>query len=236
MDRTPAPLSRTMDGREVRLFPAGVPDAPIVYAPMFMEVGAELVDAARTRGCAPFSLVSVSHLRWDEELSPWPHDPVVSDEDHFTGESRGFLDWLLSELAPWVEAELGVAGYAQRIICGYSMAGLFALWSLYETDAFERAISCSGSLWYPGFRDFALARAPKSAPESVYLSLGDLESRCDNEALCTTETVTAELARRYREMDIPCAFELNEGDHYHDALGRLARGISWTLDRCAPAR
>ena len=50
---------------------------------------------------------------------------------------------------PWATER--IHGKASFIgIAGYSLAGLFALYALYKTDAFTRVASMSGSLWFPG--------------------------------------------------------------------------------------
>ena len=56
------------------------------------------------------------------------------------------------------------------------MAGMFALWSVHQTDAFAVCGSCSGSLWYSGFTDYLEQNALKT-PCSVYLSLGEREEK-----------------------------------------------------------
>ena len=59
-----------------------------------------------------------------------------------------------------------------RGIAGYSLAGLFAVYALYRTDVFARAASVSGSLWFPGFREYVFSHTPLCRPDCVYFSLG----------------------------------------------------------------
>ncbi len=42
-----------------------------------------------------------------------------------------------------------------------AISGLFALWALYRTDFFAGAVSASGSVWFPGFREFVLGGASR---------------------------------------------------------------------------
>ncbi|ERL11412.1 hypothetical protein HMPREF1248_0438 [Coriobacteriaceae bacterium BV3Ac1] len=48
-------------------------------------------------------------------------------------------------MVPLAQHELGEY-YGEAYISGYSLAGLFALWSLYQTDIFKGAACVSGSL------------------------------------------------------------------------------------------
>ncbi|WP_423804345.1 alpha/beta hydrolase-fold protein [Olegusella massiliensis] len=84
-------------------------------------------------------------MNWNEDLSPWEANRVLGNQDHFTGDAPAYLDWLLSVVVPLAQHELGEY-YGEAYISGYSLAGLFALWSLYQTDIFKGAACVSGSL------------------------------------------------------------------------------------------
>ena len=76
---------------------------------------------------------------------------------------------LTHQIIPFTEEKLG---YVPKFhgIAGYSLAGLFALWSVYQTDLFDWAASISGSLWFDGFLEFMKANTPKV--KFIYFSLG----------------------------------------------------------------
>lgn len=227
-------IKNEIDGKQIFIFRATTPNAPIVYASTYMEAGQAVLRQCEKLACRPFHLVSISKLRWDEELSPWPHEPVVSPEDHFTGEADGYIKCLTEQIIPWAEAAAGQP--ACRVIAGYSMGGLLALYAPHITDAFAAAVSASGSVWYPGFTAYVQTHGFRQKPAAVYLSLGDKESRTKNPWLSQTERNMAALCDLYRQQDIPSVFELNPGNHYKDADLRLAKGIKWTLDQLAAER
>lgn len=192
-----------------------------------MEAGPEILKDCRDSGCPPFALVSVSQLNWDEDLSPWPHDPVVSDDDHFTGQASAYCEFLLNVALPFAERELGKpSGW---ILGGYSMGGLFSLYAPYLTSTFSRLVCGSGSVWYPGFTEYARTHAFKKNPEAIYLSLGDKETHTKNPLLRTTQTAMEELEAHYKSLGIASTFELNHGGHYDHPSQRLAKGIRWVL-------
>lgn len=220
-------VRKVIDGRRVSVYPAEGESVPLVVLSSYAEAGPDILAACRDAGAAPFALASVSDLRWDEDLSPWPHAPVVSGDDHFTGGASEYCAFLLGEALPFAERELGKPSYL--VLGGYSMGGLFALYAPYLTDAFSKLVCASGSVWYPGFTEYARSHSFKRNPEAIYLSLGDAETRSRNPLLRTTRNAMEELEAYYRSLGIASVFELNRGGHYEHAVLRTARGIAWVL-------
>ena len=64
------PLKFEIDGKQVTFFKNEDKGAPIIYANMHTEVGHSVIEQCKKLGCRPFHLVSITSLRWDEELSP----------------------------------------------------------------------------------------------------------------------------------------------------------------------
>jgi predicted alpha/beta superfamily hydrolase len=115
------------------------------------------------------------------------------------------------------------------IIAGYSLGGLFSLYSLYETDVFTRAVSASGSMWFPGFWEYVNGHEMKAKPERIYMSLGDQEAKSKNPYLCTVQEKTEAIYKHFEEIGLPVKYELNPGNHFQNADERLAKGIAWCL-------
>ena len=116
-------------------------------------------------------------------------------------------------------------------LAGYSLAGLFAIYAAYKTDIFSRIISASGSLWFPGFEDYAKSHEFVKKPDFVYLSLGDTESKAKNKVLATVQDKTESLFELYKSKNIPVIFELNKGNHFTEPALRTAKGIKWILEQ-----
>ena len=119
--------------------------APLIYSIDYHENGQLLIAACREVGCSGFNLVTISGLHWNQELSPWPVETVISKNDNFAGGAPEWLQLLTCEVVPQVEALLDAAP-SWRMLAGYSMAGLFAVWTAFQTDLFTRILSASGSL------------------------------------------------------------------------------------------
>ena len=67
--------------------------------------------------------------------------------------------------------------YLKCYISGYSLAGLFSLYSLHELDL-DGAISVSGSLWQEGWLEYLKNHPIKN--KRIYLSLGSKEHKTRN--------------------------------------------------------
>lgn len=183
--------------------------------------------AGSKRRLPGFTLVTVSGLNWEAELSPWAAGNLFKYSEMFTGGADAYLQFLTQQVIP--QAEAGLNGILWRGLAGYSLAGLFTAYALYKTDLFSRAASMSGSLWYPGFKDFALQNTLCKTPQHLYFSLGDKEARARNQYLKTVQQCTEELAAHYRSLGINTCYELNPGGHYRNIISRSAGGIKWLL-------
>lgn len=222
-------MEKTDPGKKIiRVYKESGDDLPVLYSSDYAESGNAVLKYCREFSCPPFHLVTISGLDWESEMSPWPSEPVVRKDDTFRGKGPEYLQWLLTDAVPYAEKKLGVEKPVS-FLAGYSMAGLFALWTLYQTDFFKGAVCASGSLWYPGFDDFAAEQELKGRPQGIYLSLGEKESSVRNPVLQRTEAVYQKLEKNYREKKIRSIYERNPGNHYTDPEKRLAKGITWLL-------
>ena len=173
-------------------------------------------------------LVACQAEDWNRCFSPWPAPPAFGSES-FAGEGAQTLRWLTDECAPAIAARFGAR---EKLLCGYSLAGLFSLWAFYETGAFAGAASCSGSLWFPGWQDYM--RGKSSPPGSrVYLSLGEREERTKNRAMRSVGDATrAQYAAMQDDINLQrFALQWEPGGHFNEPEARLARGIRWLLDQ-----
>ena len=109
------------------------------------------------------------------------------------------------------------------------MAGLFALYACFISDRFDDLICVSGSVWFPGFRDFFIDNEFRKKPGKIYFSLGDKESKTRNPVLQTTDAVMRELSDDCTGRGIKSLFELNPGNHFKDYAFRMAKGIEWIM-------
>ena len=215
--------------RRVCLYKLVNDSVPLIYSIDYHENGLLLLDACQQVGCSGFNLVTISGLHWNQELSPWPVETVVSKADNFAGEAAQWLPMLTGEVVPQVEQLLD-APPLWRMLAGYSLAGLFAVWTAFHSDLFTRILSASGSMWYPGWLEYAREHRFAAPVQGVYLSVGDKESTSRNAVLQTVGERTEALADLIAERGIPAKFELNPGNHFKNPPLRVVKGIKWLLD------
>ena len=165
-----------------------------------------------------FRLIALKVDDWNRDLSPWPAPAVFGKE----GFGDGAADTLNEILSICTDQN------ATYYIGGYSLAGLFALWAAFETDAFAGAAAASPSVWFPGFLDYMQSKQIKS--KAVYLSLGDREERTKNPVMATVGDCIRKSQEILNDQGIPCALEWNQGNHFKDADLRMAKGFAWLLN------
>ena len=173
------------------------------------------------------TLVACEVSDWNAELSPW-EAPGMTDGDRFLGGGNLTLKWLEDKVIPWVKGKYESSG--ELLIMGYSLAGLFSLWSMYETDVFSGAICASGSLWIEGWSDYVKANNVKGKCK-VYLSLGGKEEKTNNARMATVGDRTREMEKVLKadENVTDSVFELNSGGHFADSVKRMVKGIKWMV-------
>ena len=162
---------------------------------------------------------------WDAELSPW-EAPQAFGTRPFAGKGPETLRWLLEGYLPYLKKRFPEAESFYTM--GYSLAGLFALWALYETDQFAGCVCCSGSLWIDGWDAYAASHGLKRE-SYVYLSLGGKEEKTENPLMKRVGDRTREQERLLSEDPNAGGSILfwNRGGHFADASERLSRGILW---------
>ena len=220
----------TINGKAVDVFLETEPGAPIIYLNTFSGEGQKVYEAAQAVGCPLFSLVTISNLDWNQDMAPWDSPAAFKNGEPFTGGADDYMRLLVEEIMPRAEKELA-GPPAWRGIAGYSLAGLFALYAIYQTDVFSRVGCMSGSLWFPGFKEYIFSHEPKRRPDCIYFSLGDKEAKTRNPILKTVQENTEELQTFYQNKGIDTVFQLNPGNHFVQGIERTIAGIRWLLNR-----
>ena len=171
------------------------------------------------------ALIGVSGANWNDDFTPWPAPAAFRGRTDFGGGADAFLKRLTQEILPEAEAALPVMP-KRRMLVGYSLAGLFAMYAA-GLGAFDEAASVSGSMWYENFLPW-LENAP-AAPMRAYFSVGDREKEGRNRAFRTIEDCTRRAAEILHARGAQTVFERNSGGHFDDPTGRMARAIEWLI-------
>lgn len=209
---------------------------PVVILNTYENEGEDVFSKCNLTSSQEYILVSISNLDWNNDMSPWFAKRINKNDADFLGEADQYLHILSNKIIPQVEEYIKdklnilVQYYA---IAGYSLAGLFAVYAGYKTDLFSKIASASGSFWFPNFSKFAKENDISSNIDKIYLSLGNKESKVNNQVLAKVEENTIELEKIYKSKGIDTIYEVNPGNHFTDAPLRMAKGIKWILeDNC----
>ena len=173
-----------------------------------------------------WTVVAIDGIDWNHDLSPWRAKTVFRGQPDFGGGAREYLRELKDRIIPTVEAD--IQPYC-RAIMGYSLAGLFAVYAALETGMFDSVASVSGSMWYPGFAEYA--ENAQWLTGYAYFSVGDKEKNSRNAAFRSIEDCTSAVIRALRSRGTETMFERNPGTHFDDPAGRMLKAARWMKAR-----
>lgn len=177
-----------------------------------------------------FSLVAFKIEDWNSELTPWEM-PLLRGKGNFGDGAAGTLEFIKNELIPALSEYANTENKEIKyILGGYSLAGLFSLWSGYQTDIFEGIAAVSPSVWYKGWIEYVEAGKPLS--EKIYLSLGDTEEKTKHQILSKIgENIRKQHEILEKSENVKTVLEWNEGNHFKNPDIRTAKGFLWVMNK-----
>lgn len=176
-------------------------------------------------GSDDWCILTVKINDWNSELTPWQSGPVFGKEGFGSG-APDTLRYMKEKAIP--DFARSHPGDGRRwLIGGYSLAGLFALWTVYQTDFFAGAAGVSPSVWYPEWIPYANSHKPLA--HSVYLSLGDREEKTRNRVMAKVGDAIREQYSLLADDGIRTTLVWNQGNHFKDNGIRMGRGFAWLL-------
>ena len=176
---------------------------------------------------ASFVMAAFAIGDWEVELTPW-HDPAVSKRQAVGEHAGESLRYITEELIPYLHQEYGEIPI---VLGGYSLGGLFSLWSGFESDCFAAIAAMSPSVWIAGWQDYA-SQHPVKSPY-VYLSLGDREEHCRDKAIAQVgNNIRWEYDHLQRTIGPDhCTLVWEKGGHFVTPHLRLARAFAWCVNK-----
>ena len=177
-----------------------------------------------------FSLVAFKIEDWNSELTPWEM-PLLRGKGNFGDGATRTLEFIKNDLIPALSECINTGNNGIKyILGGYSLAGLFSLWSGYQTDVFEGIAAVSPSVWYKKWIEYVEAEKPLS--EKIYLSLGDTEEKTKHQIL----SKIGDNIRKQHEIlensgNVKTVLEWNEGNHFKNPDIRTAKGFLWVMNK-----
>ena len=177
-----------------------------------------------------FSLVAFKIEDWNSELTPWEM-PLLRGKGNFGDGATRTLEFIKNELIPALSECINTGNNGIKyILGGYSLAGLFSLWSGYQTDIFEGIAAVSPSVWYKKWIEYV--ETEKTLSEKIYLSLGDTEEKTKHQIL----SKIGDNIRKQHEIlensgNVKTVLEWNEGNHFKNPDIRTAKGFLWVMNK-----
>lgn len=217
-----------VDGREITVFQGEYKTSPLIVLNTVQGEGEEIHKITKGLSASDFTLLSVQIDDWNSAMTPWRTEAAASWDSGYEGKADEYIESLTQRIIPEVIVRYSLCP-SFIAIAGYSLGGLFALYSMYRTDIFTRFASVSGSLWYPGFAEYTEKNIPSASPARIYISLGNKEAKTGNRIMKTVADCTERICSHYSRIGMDTFFEWNEGNHFHDAPLRMAKGIRYLI-------
>ena len=121
------------------------------------------------------------------EYTPWPEPAIRPGTPDFGGQLGQYHRELNNEILPALIDEYAL-DTEKLAYGGYSLGGLAAVMSLWETEVFASVFSLCGSFWYPGVADFIEEHPLLNRSARVYLQNGTREGEGHNNRLSEAAT------------------------------------------------
>ena len=177
-----------------------------------------------------FSLVAFKIEDWNSELTPW-EIPLLRGKGNFGDGAAGTLEFIKNDLIPALLEYINIENKEIKyILGGYSLAGLFSLWSGYQTDIFEGIAAVSPSVWYKKWIEYV--ETEKTLSEKIYLSLGDTEEKTKHQILSKIgDNIRKQYEILEKSENVKTVLEWNEGNHFKNPDIRTAKGFLWVMNK-----
>ena len=177
-----------------------------------------------------FSLVAFKIEDWNSELTPW-EIPLLRGKGNFGDGATRTLEFIKNDLIPSLSECINAGNNGIKyILGGYSLAGLFSLWSGYQTDIFEGIAAVSPSVWYKKWIEYV--ETEKTLSEKIYLSLGDTEEKTKHQILSKIgDNIRKQYEILEKSENVKTVLEWNEGNHFKNPDIRTAKGFLWVMNK-----
>lgn len=205
---------------------------PVVILNTFNNEGKEIWSECQKHNINEFILVTISNLDWNNDLTPWECMPLYNGDSKYLGYADTYLNEIEKEIIPKInnfinnDLDIQISYY---ILAGYSLAGLFALYSGFKSNVFNKIICVSGSLWYPHILEFVYENNLNKNINEVYLSLGNKEANSKIQILSTVHDNTIKIYNHINK-NVKCIYEENDGNHFKDTTFRMVKAIKHVLE------
>lgn len=171
------------------------------------------------------NVVGVPIRDWSNLLTPWPAACLYKGEPDFEGQAETTLAELCDSTIPSIERNEGLVP-ASRAICGYSLGGLFSMYAIVRSDAFDACACLSGSVWYEGWVEYLQSLNKDLRGRFAFLSLGTKERRAARPILKTVQDRMDACALILQQRGCSVHYQMGPGNHLYQIPERLTAGLA----------
>ena len=210
-----------MGDKVMEIYKYGNDQASMVLIQMVGEhelpgINQEIIEIRRLTNIE-FLFIAAKVNNWNHDLSPWNSAAIFGKEEFGDG-AKDTLEEIL---------KLCIDPNKKYCIGGYSMAGLFALWTGGQTNWFAGIAAASPSIWFPRFLEYM--KHQKIQSDCIYLSLGDKEEKTRNSVMAQVGNCIRQAYAWLNEEGIRCTLEWNRGGHFNEPNRRTAKAFAWVM-------
>lgn len=166
------------------------------------------------------SIVVITGIDWDNDLTPWPAKGVPTGTPDFKGKAAQFLR-KLEKLTVEIEKRLSLSTVAHRYLVGVSLSGLFTLWQWPKYSLFQDIACLSGSFWYEGFIEWFEKQSLSEKKGFAFFLLGKKEPHSPIPQFRTVGENTQSVISHLKSYGVRTEFVMVPGDHYQHSIARL---------------
>lgn len=171
-------------------------------------------------------LVGLIPQNRSDAFTPWKAHNLKPSMPDFTGKLDEYhiqvFEYLLSELLCKYSIDESKIAYG-----GYSLGGLAAVYSLYNTTAPSIIFSLCGSFWYPQFFDYCENHKVLNTKASLYLQNGNTEGGKHNNILSNAPILSAKLHKLLSDRLDNVTSTFDEYGHHENITERYEKLIDW---------
>lgn len=180
------------------------------------------IELIKKYSSSDFCLITIKIDDWFNDLSPWKMKGVFKNIKFGNGADK-LIKFIEENILNKYDSSYSF------YIGGYSLAGLFSLYSVYKLKNIKGVAACSPSLWFKNFKEYILNN--KINTSLIYLSLGDKEEFSKNEIMKEIGNDIRYINNYYLSINLDSYLEMNKGNHFVDNEIRMAKGFSYLLNK-----
>lgn len=171
------------------------------------------------------SIVAITNIDWDNDLSPWPAPGQPKGNPDFEGNAPEFLATLTKVVVPEIDRRFSLPRNIERTLVGVSLSGLFTLWQWPQCGIFRNIATLSGSYWYDGFEQWIFHQSFSDKKGRCYMLLGEEEPHSNNPAYRKVGVCTENIVGYMRRQGVHITYNMVPGNHFQYGIERLNKAF-----------